>query len=373
MRLVAALLIGLAACFNSATAKTLCHQLDDYTFENYLAEYGKAYSGFEYNQRKAIFEDRLAEIQKHNSDPSQSYKKGINHLSDLTEDEFNKMLGYKKQITYTSTTRAHKMKKRHSSRRQLHAPTSRDWRTSGVVTSVKDQGQCGSCWTFGTTETIESHYAIKTGHLAVLSEQQILDCTPNPKQCGGTGGCGGGTPELAYAQLISQGGHSSEWTYPYRSYFGNNFNTCSFNASKTVPVATLSGFVVLPSNEYEPVLDAVANIGPTVIAVDASAWSSYESGVFTGCNATNVDLDHAVVIEGFGTDAQYGDYWLVRNSWSPSWGENGYIRLPRSSQTECGTDNNPTDGVGCTGGPSKVTVCGACGLLYDVSYPLISN
>lgn len=381
MRLFAALLIGLAACVNSASAKTLWHQLEDYTFEDYLAEYGKSYSGSEYNQRKAIFEDRLAEIQKHNTDPAQSYKKGVNHLSDLTDDEFTRMLGYKKHITFSSTTRVHKMKKHKesSSKHGRHHPHSheqvhsRDWRKKGVVTAVKDQGQCGSCWSFGTTETIESHYAIKTGHLAVLSEQQILDCTPNPQQCGGTGGCGGGTPELAYTRLIKLGGHASEWTYPYRSYFGNNFKTCSFNATQTVPVATLSDYVVLPSNEYEPVLEAVANIGPTVIAVDASAWSSYESGVFTGCNATSVDLDHAVVIEGFGTDSQYGDYWLIRNSWSPSWGENGYIRLPRSSKTQCGTDYTPTDGVGCAHGPSQVTVCGACGLLYDVSYPLISN
>ena len=107
--------------------------------------------------------------------------------------------------------------------------------------------------------------------------------------------------------------------------------------------------------------------------VDASAWSSYESGVFSGCNATNVDIDHAVVVVGYGSDAQLGDYWLVRNSWSPSWGEQGYIRLTRSADTECGIDYSPADGTGCTGGPSQVKVCGPCGLFYDVSYPIISN
>jgi len=106
--------------------------------------------------------------------------------------------------------------------------------------------------------------------------------------------------------------------------------------------------------------------------VDASAWGEYETGVFDGCNATNPDIDHVVQLVGYGTDDVYGDYWLVRNSWSPKWGELGYIRIARSSNVTCGVDLRPQDGTGCNGGPSTVSVCGECAILYDVSYPVIA-
>jgi len=242
------------------------------------------------------------------------------------------------------------------------------------VSPVKDQGQCGSCWAFATAECLESYWAMKTNELSVLSEQQILDCTPNTDDCGGTGGCGGGTSELAYARLASNkiGGLSSEWTYPYKSYFGKNFQ-CSFNQSNTPPVAQVRGFMKLPTNQYQPLVDQVANGGPVIISVDASAWATYESGVFDGCNQTNPDIDHAVVLEGYGTDSALGDYYLVRNSWSPHWGEKGYIRLRRTSaeSTRCGTDLNPKDGTGCNDGPPTQFVCGTCAILFDTSFPLV--
>jgi len=204
--------------------------------------------------------------------------------------------------------------------------------------------------------------------LADLSEQQILDCTPNPDDCGGTGGCGGGTPELAYAQIIKSGGLASEWTYPYTSYFGS-----AFSCQSKSKVAMLKGYTKLPSNEYEPIVNHLATVGPLAINVDASSWSAYESGVFNGCNQVNPDIDHVVQLVGYGTDTKLNmDYWLVRNSWSPSWGEDGYVRLYRTSSKRCGWDTRPQDGTGCNGGPTEVNVCGTCGLWYDTSYPVVS-
>mmetsp|Transcript_134907 Transcript_134907/g.200705 ORF Transcript_134907/g.200705 Transcript_134907/m.200705 type:complete len:125 (+) Transcript_134907:758-1132(+) len=119
---------------------------------------------------------------------------------------------------------------------------------------------------------------------------------------------------------------------------------------------------------------ALVNVGPLGIAVDA-AWFSYESGVFSGCSTDeNVDIDHGVSLVGYGTDAESGkNYWLVRNSWGSSWGENGYIRLERESDLEngikCGTDSTPKDGVACKGETDPVKVCGTCGIYFDVSYP----
>jgi len=248
-------------------------------------------------------------------------------------------------------------------------PISVDWRDKNIVTPVKDQGDCGSCWTFATAELTESYWAMATGKLNILSEQQILDCTPNPDHCGGTGGCEGGTAELAWAQINQMGGLSAEWTYPYISYYGQDF-TCKQN--QVVPIAKVGKFINLPVNEQDPILAYLAASGPLAISVDASTWSSYETGVFNSCNQTNPDLDHAVMLVGYGTDSQLGDYWIVRNSWSPQWGEEGYIRLHRENPFTCGTDLNPSDGDGCTNGPPTVTVCGTCGILFDALYPVVS-
>lgn len=344
---VAVIAISLAA----KTAKW--HDLTQgYDFSRYASEFGKFYSNSkEYQERKSIFESNLATILAHNSNPFSTWKMGVNHLTDRTEEEFNKLLGYKRQ-THTPKYQSTYAPKSTGS---VSLPPYVDWREKGIISDVKDQGQCGSCWTFGTAETVESYYALATGQLPVLSEQQILDCTPNPNDCGGTGGCGGGITDIAYEQIIELGGLTSEWMYPYTSYFGDGFD-CHFAANTTSPVATLKSYVKLPSNQYEPVMTALATTGPLAINVDASAWRYYETGVFTGCNTTDSDIDHVVQLVGYGTDPKLGDYWLIRNSWTPAWGELGYIRIERSSTAPCTPDTTPQDGTGCNGGPSVVTV-----------------
>jgi cathepsin L len=367
-----ALLLGLLlALFAVTHAKTTWDKLEGYTFKHYMTEFGRTFpTEEEFIARKALFETRLAEMKRHNSDPTNTWKQGVNHLTDRTESEIRQLLGYNKAIASAFPPQGQAWKADRAD--LLDVAPQVDWRDKGVVSPVKDQGRCGSCWTFAAAETLESHWALATGQLPILSEQHILDCVPNPNQCGGKGGCAGGTVELAYQTLMEkEGGLASEWTYPYRSYFADAFE-CSFNASKTPVAAKLKDYVVLPSNQYLPVLQAIATVGPLTISVDASAWAAYESGVFDGCNQTNPDINHAVQLVGFGTDPKEGDYWLIRNSWSPAWGEAGYIRLRRSLKPSCGVDNNPQDGTGCNGGPPSVTVCGACGILYDVVYPLVA-
>jgi len=360
--------ILLAALCAISAKKTLWNELDHYTFEKYIEEFGKSYSPAEHAIRSQLFMDKLRSIRQHNQDPKQSWKKGINHMTDWSPSEFKKLLGYKKSMGFASRfeTEVHVVEK--ISIKDL--PKHIDWRDNNIISNVKDQGMCGSCWTFATTSTIESFYAKATGVLMDLSEQQILDCTPNPRNCGGTGGCGGGTAELAMAQIIQTGGLTSEWMYPYTSYFGENFS-CHYNKSSTKPIARLAGYKKIPSNQYAPLMNAVATHGPIAISVDASAWGDYESGVFDGCNQTNPDIDHAVQLVGYGTDSDWGGYWLVRNSWSPLWGDKGYIKLQRTENLRCGTDISPSDGTGCKGGPSQVTVCGTCGILYDNTYPIL--
>lgn len=157
-------------------------------------------------------------------------------------------------------------------------------------------------------------------------------------------------------------------SYPYTSGGGDS-GTC--DKSKIVPVATISGFVKLPSNDYNALMSAV-NTGPVAISVAASAWQFYSGGVLSSdCGS---DVDHATVLEGYGHDSNSSlDYWLVRNSWSSGWGESGYIRVARYGGTPkgepCLVDTSPQDGDGCPGGPANITVCGLCGILSDSSYP----
>jgi len=139
-----------------------------------------------------------------------------------------------------------------------------------------------------------------------------------------------------------------------------------------VPKVKITGFVRLGENNYLDLMNAVATVGPIAISVDASNWHAYDSGIFDGCNQSNPDIDHVTVLVGYGEENGQ-KFWLVRNSWSASWGEAGYIRIKRDSNDEsnCGVDTNPQDGSGCTGGPATVVACGTCGILYDSAYPVI--
>jgi len=246
-------------------------------------------------------------------------------------------------------------------------PSSMDWREkTGIVTAVKDQGQCGSCWAFATAETIESFVALATGQPApILSPQDLVSCVPNPRHCGGQGGCDGAIAELAF-DYVKNKSIAAERDYPYTARTG----TCNQQAKKA---AKVTGYVKTIENNYTDVITSLAVYGPVAVSVDASIWYQYGGGVFSGCSARKtLDIDHAVQAVGYGTD-QGKDYWIVRNSWGPTWGEKGYIRLARHSdgdmQKWCYKDSTPMDGSGCDGGPSVVTVCGECGIWYDVSYP----
>ncbi len=194
-------------------------------------------------------------------------------------------------------------------------------------------------------------------------------CAPNLNHCGGSGGCNGATAEIAFEYMTTSAGMFQEYQYSYSSYYGRDY-ACSLPTG-TNPVAKINGYVKLPENDYKSLMNAIAKVGPVAISVDASNWSGYSSGIFDGCNQTNPDIDHAVVLVGYGEeDGQ--KYWIVRNSWSPSWGEKGYIRLARVDNEEqrCGSDITPQDGSACDGETDPVKVCGTCGILYDTAYPL---
>ena len=352
--------VVLAAAVSAAPPKA--HQLEGYTFGQYVQDFGKQYSALEYQVRRELFETALAGVMKHNADPSQTYKQGVNRFTDFAQSEFTAFKGSKREggKVYGNEVPHTAHSQLLSAKSEAYAP-SIDWRLSGVTTPVKDQGGCGSCWAFSATEVLETATAIATGKLIGMSPQEFVSCMPNPDSCGGTGGCSGSVQWLAFG-YASEYGMTTEASYPYRGVTG----TCQ--QSKIQPVANVTGYVRLPTNDYDSLMAAM-QFGSVAISVSAS-WGNYESGVFTNVKECGFVIDHAVVAEGYGTDAATGlDYWLVRNSWGPSWGEDGYIRLLRNGEETVGTDSNPADGSACKPYPASVEVKGICGVLSDSSYP----
>ena len=372
---LAAVALAAPVVLSGRTQNTQPEQLENYTFDDWVAEYkrphllGAAYrTNTEFAKRKAIFEANLATIKKHNANPKRSWTMNMNQFGDQTVEEFlSKMTGYNKGMG---------IKSRKASNGVLGAPefprvqtgksypASVDWRNKGVTTPIKNQGQCGSCWAFASTATYESHAAIATGQLVVLSPQQLTSCTPNPKHCGGTGGCAGATCELAFDYWAKAGATTNE-LYPYSSGSSGQTGNCRYNASSMPPAFKSTGYIQLPTNDVDAHLEAIQK-GPLGISVAANNFMFYSSGIFDQCN--DADVNHAVVMEGYGEE-NGKKYWIVRNSWGPSWGERGYIRMIRPDTEACMTDSTPLDGSGCEGGPSEITVCGCVGLLSDSSYP----
>lgn len=369
-------LMVLAVC--TVAARPKWHQLTaDYSYEQYVADFHKSYTQNEFLMRKIIFNEKLAHILDFNANSGASYKKGVNHLTDKTTAELLAMNGRVpnsrvEQPAPSATFQAV----------GADLPESFDYRnvslTNGtrVLTAVKDQGQCGSCWAHAATESVESQYALATGQLYVLSQQQITSCTDNSQHCGGTGGCFGATAQIGWNYVQSVAGITQEWMYGYTSYFGAS-GTCSVNSNMSTFVS-VTGYTQVESNNASATLEALVSKGPLAISVDASTWSDYESGIFTGCNyANNISIDHAVQLVGYGRDAVLQkDYWLVRNSWSASFGELGYIRLERAHlvDEQCGYNVDWIGmGGGCPGGVNVTYTCGQCGILYDVAFPNVAN
>ena len=290
-----------------------------------------------------------------------SWYAGVNEFVDRTEEEMSMLRGrhvYAPNVpTFSNTISIDNL------------PSSVDWRDKGVVTPPKNQGGCGSCWAFSTTETVESHVAIATGTLPILSPQELVSCMANPNKCGGTGGCEGATAVLGFG-YVTEYGLSSESDYPY----AGRDERCSKPSS---PTAKVNGTVKLTTNDASALMQAVATVGPVSISVAADTWGFYSGGVFDGSmgSGCDVDIDHAVQLVGYGKDSKSGKYyWLVRNSWGADWGEKGYIRVLRTPGNEpCDYDTSPLDGNCGESGPckcpDKVQYCGTCGILSESSYP----
>lgn len=235
-------------------------------------------------------------------------------------------------------------------------PSSIDWRTKGVVSEVRNQFQCGSCWSFSGTSTVESAVAIKTGHLYDLSEQQSVSCAGLRY---GNLGCNGGYYSGLWDFSKDNNGICSEADYPYTS--GNGDTGSCIKGCTPVSGTKVQSYVTVSSQSDSALMTALT-VGPVSIAIEADtrSFQLYSKNIyndFEGCNSNSKtkgadslpNIDHAVVLVGYGTENGQ-DYYILRNSWDVSWGEGGYMKIARGNQ---------------------YAPWGVCGVLYDPMYPVV--
>ncbi|KAG6411477.1 hypothetical protein SASPL_129560 [Salvia splendens] len=300
--------------------------------ERWMLEYGRTYEGEEEKAvRFAIFKKNVEFIEEFNAGGTRPYKVGINAFADQTNEEFTAARNGLRVPEVCEATPF-------SYGNATALPPTMDWRKEGAVTPVKDQGQCGSCWAFSAVAATEGINQISTSKLISLSEQEIVDCDRTSQDQG----CSGGYMEDAFSFIIKNKGIAAESTYPYTG----RDDTC--NKSEESPeAAKISAYKKVPANSESALLKAVAH-QPVSVSIDASgmAFQFYSSGVFAGDCGT--DLDHGVTAVGYGEDQHGTKFWLVKNSWGTSWGEEGYIRMERD--------------VAAKGG--------LCGIAMDSSYPV---
>lgn len=370
------------------------------SFSSFIDLYDRSYTAGskEYTMRRSIYEQRLDQVVQHNQKPHRRWRATVNHLSDRTEAELAQLRGLRVMKSASKSNRAAGVVGVHRSGGQFLGqvrssviPEEKSWASLNVMSQDIDQGACGSCWAIATSVMLQANAEIN-GYNRSFSTQELVDCVPNPHNCGGSGGCQGATVELAMNWAVSQG-LATEQVTPYTGTDGtcaktdpamlleryqNSFDdmiSVGFHESQTSSLGLstlgLKGWSRLPENEYEPLIRAVAEIGPAAVSVAASGWSTYGSGIFDACSADAV-IDHAVTLIGYGVDSSAGEkYWLIKNSWGLLWGEKGgTIRLLREvGNAHCGVDSQPKVGTGCDDGPSSVPVCGMCGILYDSVVP----
>lgn len=285
-------------------------------FLSWMRETGNMFTGDEYHGRLGIWLNNKRYVQQHNAG-NFGFLLAMNHLAHLTPAEYKSLLGlrpYRRENTAKVSDYA--------------PPKSIDWREKGVVNPVKDQGQCGSCWAFSAIQAMESVWAINHNTLYSLSEQNMVDC------CYLCMGCAGGIMDLAYKYAKNEQGGKfmTEADYPYHAIR----EECKFDKSKAVD-AVVTGFMDIAVTSERDLAAKVAQYGPAAIGIDASQTSFhlYSSGIYDDPHCTPMNIDHGVGCVGYGSENGV-NYWIVRNSWGPTWGEKGYIRMVKDKDNQCG-------------------------------------
>jgi len=318
---IALLFIVTVAC---VAASLKPREVYEKLFFDHMQKYGLHFeSGDEFAKRIQIFANMVDTVEQHNAG-KHSYELGLNQFSHLTFEEF-------KQEVKIGSTRPPNLRRSEDalvhSEPEVANPASVDWVASGAVTGVKNQGSCGSCWSFSTTGALEGAYYLKYKTLKSFSEQNLVSCDTTDY------GCNGGWMDTAFSWVKTNGGLASEADYPYTSSTGNNAACVKSGYTLDSKVAPQSFTDVTKS---VTALESAVAKQPVSIAIEAdqSVFQSYKSGVLTGSCGQN--LDHGVLLVGYGTYTDGTPYWKVKNSWGTSWGMNGYILIEKSNKDLCG-------------------------------------
>lgn len=299
----------------------------DSVWETFKAEHSRTYDDEEDTHRKEIFATNMKKIEMHNylhSKGLKSYRLGITPFADMDTTEYAKLMNGFRGLAFNAPRNGSTYL---SPNVKFELPDTVDWRTKGYVTPVKNQGQCGSCWAFSTTGSLEGQHFRKTGKLVSLSEQNLVDCSTKY----GNHGCEGGLMDQAFKYVKENGGIDTETSYPYEGVE----ERCHYKQSSSG--ATDTGYVDVPRGDESKLQEAVATVGPVSVAIDAghSSFQLYKSGVYNEPECSRTQLDHGVLVVGYGTE-DGKDYWLVKNSWGKRWGEEGYIKMSRNKDDQCG-------------------------------------
>jgi len=373
-------------------------------FDSFVRRHGRSYGpgSVEYQARQALFEARLAGAELHNSQPGRRWTHDAwNAFADRTDEELSALLGWRGPAAPPEAGLSLLARGQRQRRKDCELPE--EWSWGGLNSShrVRDQGTCGSCSALAVALALEVHHEIYRGQTRTFSPQEFISCVQNPEACGGEGGCKGGFMELHMSYAARHGCHQ-EHEYAHRSWIAGDAGQCTalpkvdsgyvnthpgvYQAPPAAPGSAfgMEGYERLPINRAEPLMRALVDRGPVVVALAARPWFAYGGGIFDACSK-GAEIDHAVVLLGFGKSAET-PYWLIANSWGSGWGEGGRIRLLRRSIEEeeawCGMDRHPELGAACSRNRdgswkpkplAPVEVCGTCSLLYNPVVPLFAG
>jgi len=291
--------------------------------------YNKEYSNPKEEARRfQIFKKNYGLIETINK-KNLTYTVAMNSFGDLTNSEFvSQMNGFK-----SNPNRVRKTGSIKPNALALTCPAGNvtgltcDWRQSGAVTPIKNQGQCGGCWAFSAVASTEGQHFLSGSSLVSLSEQNLIDCSGKE----GNEGCNGGLMDDAFEYIIKNGGIDTEASYPYKAVDGR----CHYTAANSG--ATLASYKDIASGSETDLTTAISTVGPISVAIDAShnSFQFYRSGVYYEPACSSTQLDHGVTAVGYGALSN-ANYYLVKNSWGVDWGMAGYIYMSRNRNNNCG-------------------------------------